>query len=155
MEDMLKLRKEKKDKKPDFVRQQGRNVGKLEEKWRQPKGLQSKLRRKFRDHGKHPSMGYSSPKAVRELDRFGRKEVIVNNPAEVSDVKEGEVAVIASNVGKRKTVEILKKAAEMKVTVSNVKDPEGFIKKVEESLKKRKEDAKTREDKNRGNKRGS
>ncbi len=152
MESLLELRKQKKAKKPSFVRQQGKSIAKLEEKWRQPKGLHSKLRKKLEGKGKHPSMGYSSPKKVRGLNASGMKEVIVNNVKELEAIKKGEVAVVGSNVGKRKLVDILKKAKDMNVKVSNIKDPEGFIKKVEESLKKRKEEAKSREDKKKASK---
>lgn len=147
MEKILKLRKEKKDKKPEFVRQQGRTVSKLERKWRQPKGMHSKLRKKLKERGKHPSMGYSSPKKVRGLNPKGLKEVVVNNTEDLINIKKGEAAVIGKNVGKRKKLKILKKAEELKINVSNIKDAKAFIKKVEETLKKRKEEAKTKEEK--------
>ncbi|MFH1638267.1 MAG: 50S ribosomal protein L32e [Candidatus Woesearchaeota archaeon] len=147
MEKLLELRKEKKKRKPDFVRQQGKSVKKLEEKWRQPKGMHSKLRRKNKGHPKHPSMGYSSPRLVRGLNSAGMKELVVNNIEDLSSIAQNMCVVIAAGVGKRRRVAILRKALEMNLNVSNIKDPSAFIAQAEESLKNRKEEAKTREDK--------
>ena len=52
-EKLLELRNERKAKKPDFVRQEAWRRPKLAIKWRQPKGMQSKLRKKYRGKGKH------------------------------------------------------------------------------------------------------
>ena len=44
---ILELRNARKAKKPDFVRQEAWRRPKLTIKWRQPKGGQSKLRKKY------------------------------------------------------------------------------------------------------------
>ena len=146
VERLLELRNEMKAKKPDFVRQDAHKKKKLEEKWRRPRGIHSKLRRKFRGKGKHPSIGYSSPKKVRGLTREGLKPVLVHNLNELKTLRDGEGAVIA-RIGLKKKIEIVKKAIEMKIKLLNVKNPEKFLEDAKAKLEERKKKAEEREKK--------
>jgi len=74
---LLKIRLEKKRKKPEFLRQNWFRLKRLGRKWRAPKGKQSKLRRHFFGKGHIPSIGYGSPSAVRGLHPSGLQEVLV------------------------------------------------------------------------------
>lgn len=145
MKELLEVRRTLKKKKPEFLRQDAHRVAKLAKKWRKPKGRHSKMRFKLRSYRKQPSIGYSSPRAVRGLDQKGRIEVIVKNVQDLEKIKQNEIIVIGSTVGTKKKVMILKKIQEKKLAVKNVKNIDEFIKQVEEKLKKKKEDAKTKE----------
>lgn len=111
----LRLRK----KRPEFRRQEYFKQKKLERTWRRPKGRKSKARMNEQSRGPHPSPGYSSPKALRGLNRQGLREVRVFNPAQL-DPLTSEAVVIASTVGRKKRLEILKKAGEKGLKVSNI-----------------------------------
>lgn len=146
MKKLLELREKIKKKKPKFIRQ-NKSKKSLEEKWRQPKGMHSSLRKKRLGKGKHPSPGYSSPKAVRGLHKTGLKQVVVNNVPELTKLDaKTEGAVIHARVGKKKKVEMLKEAEKQKITVLNVKDPKTFIKNVEDLIAKKKETKKQKEE---------
>jgi large subunit ribosomal protein L32e len=116
----MKTRKRIKKRKPGFKRQEGFKHAKLADSWRRPRGRHSKKRKKEKARGSHPSIGYSSPRSVRGLDRFGYREVRVSNPGDIGkiDPKE-EVAIISGSVGKRKRTEIVKAAEEKGVRVKN------------------------------------
>lgn len=148
MKELLKLRKEKKRKKPDFIRQ---NKGKksLKKCWRQPKGMHSKLRRKKAGHIKHPSPGFSSPKAVRHLHPSGLKEKIITNLNQLSTVQKNEGIIISSKLGLRKKLKILNKIKELKHQLLNIKNIDEFIKQTQKKQKTRKEEQKQRQDKKR------
>ncbi len=146
MKELLEIRRKLKKKKPTFLRQDAHRVKKLKKKWRQPKGIHSKMRYKLRSYRKQPSIGYSSPREVRGLDSKGRREIKIENVRDLDKVKVNEVIVIGATVGTKKKIEILRKAQEKKLNVKNVKDIEGFIKSVEEKLKKKKEDSKEKEE---------
>ncbi|MFH1592542.1 MAG: 50S ribosomal protein L32e [Candidatus Woesearchaeota archaeon] len=137
---LLELRKTQKSKKPNFVRQQGKCIKSLSESWRAPKGMHSKLRRKLRGKIKSPSIGYSSPKSVRGLHVSGLIPILVYNVRELDDLKTGQGALIASAVGQKKKLEILKKSKELKLEVLNIKDVDKYLAKVEEGIKKKKEE---------------
>ena len=148
MEKLLELRKKLKKKKPDFLRQDGHKIKRLKKKWRAPKGIHSKMRRKLGSYRKQPSVGYSSPKKVRFLHPSGLKEILTHNFKDLEKINsKTEAVVIAKNVGTRKKIELLKKIKELNITILNIKNPEEFIAKVDQKLEKKKQVATKREEK--------
>lgn len=143
MEELLELRKKLKKKKPDFIRQQGRFLKKIEKKWRKPKGIHSKMRRRLKGHGKMPSIGYGAAKKIRYLHPSGFKQILVRNLDDLKKIDaKSEAALIAKTVGLRKKIKLLKKIKELKIKVLNVKDIDTFLKTAEEKFKTKKEEAK-------------
>ena len=70
--------------------------------------------------GLRPSVSYGKPKAEKYLHPSGFREVLVYNVRDLEKVDlKKEVARIGSSVGKRKRVEIKKKAEEKKIKVLN------------------------------------
>ncbi|HDD46055.1 MAG TPA: 50S ribosomal protein L32e [Candidatus Aenigmarchaeota archaeon] len=116
----LVKRREIKKKKPRFKRQEWHRHKRLEEKWRRPKGNSSKLRKRIKGRGKLPSIGYSSPKEVKGLNRNGFREVIIKNINDLEKIDPSrEVGKIASSVGKKKRFEIEEKAIKMGIKIVN------------------------------------
>jgi large subunit ribosomal protein L32e len=110
----------KKRKKPKFPRQGAKNIRRVKDKWRRPRGKQSKLRRHKKARGSMPNTGYGSPKSVRGLHPSGFEDVLVYNINNLEKLDSKKQACrIASNVGKRKGFEIMKKASELKIKVLN------------------------------------
>jgi len=93
---------------------------------------------------KMPSLGYSSPRKVRGLDRQGFEEVLVQNVQELEGFNPVTQIVVVANIGLKKKMEILEVCQEKQYKVSNVKDVAGFIagtkKKMEDKKKKKKAD---------------
>lgn len=147
MNSLLEVRKILKSKKPDFIRQQGNYVKGLEKKWRKPKGMHSKLRRKFRGKIKMPSIGYSSPSIVRFHHPSGLLPILINSIQDLSKVKKNSGLILGSTMGKRKKTEIIKKALELKLKILNLKDPEKFIEKVKEEIELKRRLAKEKQEK--------
>ncbi|MEM7818636.1 MAG: 50S ribosomal protein L32e [Candidatus Aenigmatarchaeota archaeon] len=107
-------------KKPKFLRQGAKAYKRLGEKWRRPRGMHSKLRRKEKSKGKMPSPGFGAPKNLKFLHPSGYKEVLIHNAKELEKINpEKEAVKIAHTVGKKKRQEILKKAEELKIKVLN------------------------------------
>ena len=138
----LVIRTTIKKRKPTFVRRQAiRQFAKLKKSgWRAPKGMGNKQRRGRKGQPIKPTCGFGSPKEVRGLNKDGFKEVLVYNLKDIGKVQKGEVVVIASSVGGRKKLEILKEIKSKKLIVSNVKDVDLEIKKL--TKEKKKEDKK-------------
>ncbi len=149
---LLSIRKEIKSRKPKFIRQEYHKRKKLARKWRQPKGMHSKLRQKFKGHLKHPSPGYRLPKKIRSLDKSGLKPIIASNSDELNYVSKDHGVIISKSVGLKKKIEILKKAKEKGIVVLNVKNIDEFLKSANEARKSRKEKAKQREEEKRNSK---
>jgi len=116
----LKLRLKIKRKKPDFKRQGEKNLKRLGKKWRKPSGSQSKLRKHKKSRGYMPHPGYGSPKSVRGLHPSGFEEILIYNLKDLEKMDSKKQACrIASKVGKKKRIEIMKKAGELKIKVLN------------------------------------
>ena len=136
---LLQVRKELKERKPVFIRQDNPKRMKLNYKWRKPKGIHSKIRHKFKGRRKMPSPGYKSPIEVKGLHSTGLKILNVHSVDEITKLNpKTEGAVIANSVGTKKRLEILRKAKELDVKVLNLNADE-YIKKIEDflSLKKK------------------
>ena len=132
---LLALRKELKERKPEFIRQDNPKRKKLNYKWRKPKGIHSKIRHHFKGRRKMPSPGYKSPFAVKGLHSTGLKMVRVFSADEVLKInKSTQGIIVPRTVGRKKKLEILKKARELNVHVLNFNLDER-IKKIEDFIK--------------------
>src|SRR3990167_7839519 len=119
---LLELRSKIKGKKPVFIRQDNPKRMKLNYKWRKPKGVHSKIRHHFKGRRKMPSPGFKSPAAVRGLHSTGLEMVRVFSANEVSKInKLTQGIIVPRTAGKKKKIEILKKARELDVRVLNLK----------------------------------
>ena len=112
-----------KRKKPKFLRTDwhkkirlGRGV-KKNQKWHAAKGRQNKFRLNRKGRGVRPRVGWG---AENETKGFvaGVEAVRVENMKELEAVKSGSGVIIGS-IGKKKRMELIKKADEMKVKILN------------------------------------
>jgi len=96
--------------------------------WRRPAGRDNKMREKRRGYPAVVSVGYKGDKKLRGSIE-NKKPVIVNNLKELEKIKE-KGFVIIGKVGKKKKIEMVKKAKKMKIIVHNL-NLEKFLKKSE------------------------
>jgi large subunit ribosomal protein L32e len=118
---LLEVRKTIKGRKPDFKQQNFGKKKKIADRWKRPRGIQSKMRHRFKGYPIMVSKGWRSPAEVRGLDRLGNETVIVYNVQEVAKVEKHKAIVISGNVGNKKRMEIILKAEELKIPVVNIK----------------------------------
>lgn len=89
--------------------------------WRRPKGIDNKIRMKRKGYPPIVNVGYRGPRSVRGIHPSGFIEVIVHNPEELSKVNPETQAIrIASTVGVRKRIEIIREAVRRGIRVLNV-----------------------------------
>lgn len=138
-EKLMEQRIKTKRRKPSYIRQDAHKKPKLGTSWRRPKGLQSKMRLGKRGYNKMPEIGYGSPKKVRYMTRRALLPVNVRNPDELGLLDPAVNEIVVGNVGKRKKVEIIKKALEKNFRFMNVKNPKAFLENVESMIKKKKD----------------
>ena len=147
MKKLLEKRNEQKAKKPTFLRQDAHKVKRVPSNWRQPKGKDSKMRKKQGGKRRMPSMGFSSPRKVRGLDKLGFVEVLVKNVNELNSIDPKTQIVVLGRIGTRKRVEVLKKCDEMKLKVTNVKDIKAYLAEVDKKIAEKKKKLKELEEK--------
>ncbi len=146
IKELLDVRKQMKSKKPDFIRQDIRKKARLKIKWRKPRGLDSKIRRKLSGRAKPVSQGYRSPGKVRGLHQSGLRQFIIRTIKDIDKLSPKEYClIISSSLGKKKRVVALKKSREKNFQIVNIRNPEDYIKKAEESIISRKKSKQEKE----------
>lgn len=110
----------RKKRAPKFRRQEWFRFTKLGEKWRKPRGSDSKMRLGIRGKSALVSIGYRSPRSVRGIHPSGLFEILVHGPRDLEGLDAGKQAIrIASGVGGRKREKILARAKELGIRVLN------------------------------------
>jgi large subunit ribosomal protein L32e len=84
------------------------------QKWRRPRGIHSKMRKRRAGYPTRPEMGMKSP-AV--------KIKLIENTKQLLQVRKGE-EIIIRKIGKKLRAEIEKKAGEMGIKILNNRKPE-------------------------------
>mmetsp|Transcript_517 Transcript_517/g.745 ORF Transcript_517/g.745 Transcript_517/m.745 type:complete len:137 (-) Transcript_517:58-468(-) len=90
--------------------------------WRKPKGIDGRVRRRFKGAVPMPSVGYGSDKATRNVHPHGFKSVVVSN---VSDLEmlmmhnRTYAATVAHSVSSRVRRDIIARAEQLAVRVTN------------------------------------
>jgi len=95
----------------------GKNRKKLQ-RWRRARGKHSKIRRKRFGYPVMPTVGYKKSRKESGLIK-GLKPVLVHSINELSKIGKNSIVIIA-RVGAKKKLEIIRKAEEMKIAISNI-----------------------------------
>lgn len=107
-------------KRPKFRRQEWWKHKRIGEKWRKPRGNDSKMR--LARKGKAPivKVGYRSPARTRGTHPSGLSEVLVHNLRDLEKIEPTKQAArISSSVGRKLRGQILEKANERRVKILN------------------------------------
>jgi large subunit ribosomal protein L32e len=108
---------------------------KSKQKWRRPTGRDNKMREKRKGYPKTVSIGYKKDKKTRNKIE-GKSSKVVYNVKDLMSIKKGEIAVIGK-VGRKKKIEIVKKAKAEKIPVYNVNVNE-FLEKIKTEKERKK-----------------
>ena len=91
--------------------------------WRKPKGRDNKMREKRKGYPVIVSIGYKKGKK--------KSTIIIKNLNDLEKIKKGQV-IIMGKIGKRKKIEIVKKANSMKIEFCNL-NVKKFLKDLEKT----------------------
>ncbi|KAH8178690.1 ribosomal protein l32 domain-containing protein [Sarocladium implicatum] len=107
-----------------FERHQSDRFKCVDPSWRKPKGIDSRVRRRFRGTIAMPSIGYGSNKKTRHMMPSGHKAFLVSNVKDLELLlmhNRTYAAEIAHNVSSRKRIDIIGRAKQLGVKVTNPK----------------------------------
>ena len=94
----------------------------FQESWRRPKGIDSRVRRKFKGVTLMPNVGYGSDKKTRHYLPNGFKKFVVHNTSDLELLmmhNRTYCAEIAHNVSTKKRKAIVERASQLDIVVTN------------------------------------
>ena len=117
---LLEVRRKIKDRTPEFRRFESWRFVRIDTPWRKPKGIDNHMRLSVKGWPHLVKIGYRVPKKVRGLHPSGLHDVLVHNLSELNTLSPSvDAARIAAGVGKRKRIEMAKRAKELGIRVLN------------------------------------
>lgn len=131
----------KKKKKPDFIVKEAKFSSGVKKRWRYPRGRHSAVRQRHKGRPAIPHPGYGSSNAIRGKHPSGFGMVLVHNQKELLSVNPTDQgAIIASAVGRKTRLGLLKLASERMIKILNLKckDIQEEIKNIQSGFEERK-----------------
>lgn len=122
MSDSVKKQRIVKKRTKSFKRHQSDRYKTVKESWRKPKGIDNRVRRRFKGQLPMPKIGYGSNKATKNLLPNGTRRVLINNVKELEMLMmhaKGHSAEVAHGVSARKRIGIVKRAKELSIKLTN------------------------------------
>ncbi len=120
--EILELRKQIAERRPDFVREESWRYIRLKKSWRKPKGIDNHQRKQRKGWPMLVKAGYGSPKIARGLHPSGFTDSLVYN---IKDLEKLDPKIdgirFAHGVGKRKRLAIIAKAKEKNFKIFNAR----------------------------------
>ena len=107
-----------------FVRFESEDFGKLKSNWRRPRGIDNRVRRRFRGNKQMPHSGYGADKKTRFVLPSGFKKFVVCNLSDLEILLTNNrvyCGELAHNLSARKKAILVKRAAELNVRLTNGK----------------------------------
>ncbi|KAI8930200.1 ribosomal protein L32e [Entophlyctis helioformis] len=105
-----------------FARHQSDRYKKLDASWRKPKGIDNRVRRRFKGQIAMPKIGYGSNANTRHVLPNGFKKFLVSNVQDLELLlmhNRVYAAEIAHNVSSKKRIAIVQRARQLDVKVTN------------------------------------
>lgn len=108
--------------KREFNRYHSFRYKRVKTNWRHPRGIDNRVRRKFRGNIAMPNKGFKTEGCIKHLTPSGFRKVMVSNVNELEaliGVNNYYCAEIRHAVGAKKRIEIINRAAELGIHVMN------------------------------------
>lgn len=105
-----------------FVRHQSDRYKTVKPSWRKPKGIDNRVRRRFKGQLPMPKIGYGSDNRTKHMLPCGMRKVVVSSVKDLEMLLTQTKAVcaeIAHNVSSKHRVDIVKRAQELSLRLTN------------------------------------
>ena len=105
-----------------FTRHQSDRYAGLKTNWRKPRGIDNRVRRRFKGQRILPSIGFGSAQVTRHLMPSGFRKIVINNADELQMLllqNRTFAAEVAHNVSARKRLVIVQRAKELDIKLTN------------------------------------
>lgn len=105
-----------------FTRHQSDRYKGLKSNWRKPRGIDNRVRRRFKGQRIMPSIGFGSNAVTRHMMPNGFRKIVINNANELDMLllqNRTYAAEVAHNVSARKRLAIVQRAKELDIKLTN------------------------------------
>ncbi|KAF4097924.1 hypothetical protein G5714_021932 [Onychostoma macrolepis] len=105
-----------------FIRHQSDRYVKIKKNWRKPRGIDNRVRRRFKGQMLMPNIGYGSNKKTKHMLPSGFRKFLVHNVKELEVLmmsNKSHCAEIAHNVSSKNRKLIVERAAQLAIKVTN------------------------------------
>ncbi|KAG7521150.1 60S ribosomal protein L32 [Solea senegalensis] len=105
-----------------FIRHQSDRYVKIAKNWRKPRGIDNRVRRRFKGQMLMPNIGYGSNKKTKYMLPSGFKKFLVHNVKELEVLlmsNKTHCAEIAHNVSSKNRKLIVERAAQLAIKITN------------------------------------
>merc|ERR1711868_59225 len=105
-----------------FIRHQSDRYVKVKANWRKPKGIDSRVRRRFKGQYLMPNVGYGANKKTKHVCPDGFKKFLIHNISELEVLlmqNKTFSAEIAHTVSSKKRKTIVERAQQLAIKVTN------------------------------------
>lgn len=105
---------------PSFQRMNVHSKKRVKDKWRKPRGIDSKQRQKLKAYGAIPDVGYRTAVIERYKRSNGLMEVLVSNEKQLVGIDAAKACIrFSATLGKQKREKFAKIAKEKKIKMVN------------------------------------
>ena len=104
--------------------------------WRRPTGRDNKMRERIKGHPVSVKVGYKTDKKIRGTIQ-NKIPKIIKNLRDLQDIQKNQIAIVGK-IGKKKKIEIAKKAEEKKIIILNL-NTKKFLEKTRRKNESKKE----------------
>lgn len=117
---LFNIRSNLKKRRPKFRGIESWRYKRVPERWRRPRGIDSKAREKKKGWPKTPNIGYRSPKKVRNLSSGGKEEIEIFSTADLQLINpRTQVGRISAKVGRKKRERIVDESEILGIRIVN------------------------------------
>nr|XP_045014332.1 60S ribosomal protein L32-like [Jaculus jaculus] len=105
-----------------FIRHQSDRYVKIKHNWRKPRGIDNRVRRRFKGQILMPSIGYGSCKKTKHMLPSGFQKFLVHNIKELEELlmcNKSYCAEIAHSVSSKNCKAIVERAVQLAIRVTN------------------------------------
>ncbi|MDP3742680.1 MAG: eL32 family ribosomal protein [Candidatus Micrarchaeota archaeon] len=105
---------------PSFQRMNIHSKKRVKNKWRKPRGIDSKQRQKLKAYGAIPDVGYRTALSERDKHPNGLMEVLISNEKQLAGIDAAKNCIrFSATLGKKKREKLMKIVKEKKIKTVN------------------------------------
>ncbi|VDD89344.1 unnamed protein product [Enterobius vermicularis] len=105
-----------------FTRHESDRYHRLRPNWRKPRGIDNRVRRRFKGQRRMPKIGYGNAAVTKHMLPNGLRKIVVHKPKDLEMLlmqNKRFIAEVAHSVSSKKRKDIVERAQQMNIKLTN------------------------------------